>query len=178
MNAIVIQNLIIIAVFFISFLNYIFTSMALFKISKVEKVGKPWFAWIPVLNDFLLIKIGKGNIWITILAAVSFLVGGPVATQITGINLGIIGTIISAAWIIYKVIMYKGICERYNVNILIFAAGFLFQLITSMALLGILVSIVGHVLLYIKAKKGIQGKIIVESKVIFSKLNKKKKSVK
>lgn len=153
MNEIVIQNLILISVVFIGFLNYIFTSMALFKISKVEKVSKAWFAWIPILNDFLLIKIGKGNIWVIILAAVSFIVDGPIVTQMTGINLGIIGTIIGAAWILYKVIMYKEICERYNVNIIIFAAGFLFQLITSMAILGILVSIVGHVLLYIKAKK-------------------------
>jgi len=178
MNEIAIQNLLILAVVFISLLNYIFTSIALFKISKMEKVSKPWFAWIPILNDFLLIKIGKGNVWFTILAAVSFLAGGPVIERMTGFSLGIIGTGLTAAWIIYKVIMYSGICERYNVSILIIAAGFIFQLITSMTVLGIVVSIVGHIMLYIKARKGPQGRTVVETKVVFSKMNKKKKGAK
>lgn len=175
MNEIVVQNLIIIA----SLFNYIFTSIALFKISKMEKIGKPWFAWIPVLNDYLLIKLGKGKIWFVILAAV------PVVIQMIGFDTGIIGTIITAAWLVYKINMYMGICDRYNVSILIFTAGFMFQLTSVMTvrgtlvrLLGILVIIVGHSILYIKARKGIQVKTIVESKVTFSKLNKKKKSVK
>ncbi|WP_143316199.1 hypothetical protein [Clostridium sp. HBUAS56017] len=173
MNEIAVSNLLLIFSFLFFIANYIVSSMAMFKISKLEKVSKPWFAWLPICNDYLLIKLGNGSMWFIILSIASLITGGP-ALSLGLESIETIGLIITAAWVIYKLFIYNRICDRYEINILIFVFGFLCQLIGQFIIIGIIVTIVGHVLLYRSAAKGIEGKTIIESKVVFSKSGKKK----
>jgi hypothetical protein len=171
MNEIVVNNLLLMFAFLLFIVNYIVTSMAMFKISKMEKVSKPWFAWLPVCNDYLLIKLGNGSIWFMILAVASLVTGGP-ALGLSESSIKTIGLIITAAWVVYKIFMYSRICDRYEINILIFVIGFLCQLLSKFVIIGIIIAIIGNILLYRSACKGIEGRTIIESKVVFSKRKK------
>lgn len=173
MNPIVINNLLIIFSFILIIANYIVSSMAMFKIAKLECVSKPWFAWIPGLNDYLVIKLGKGSIWFMILALASLVLGGPILS-LTETSLKTVSLAVTAAWVIYKLFMYSKICDRYEISILIFIAGFLGQLIGQLVILAVIVAIVGHILLYRRACSWIKEKTIIESKVVFTKSKRRK----
>ncbi|MDS0524250.1 hypothetical protein NNC19_01080 [Clostridium sp. SHJSY1] len=174
MNQVVISNLLLIFSFLLLIVNYIASSMAIFKIAKLEYVDNPWFAWVPVLNDYLIIKLGKGSIWFMILAVISLVLGGPVLS-LNQRAIKTLALIITAAWVIYKLFLYTRICDRYEISILIFVVGFLGQLIGQLVIFAVIVTIVGHILLYRSASNWIKEKTIIESKVIFTKNKKKKK---
>lgn len=177
MNEIVLENVLFILsiIFFIAI--YIITSMAMFKISKNESISKPWFAWIPILNDYLLIKLGKGSSKFMILAILGFIVDNPYM-QLTMQEQGVkfIITIITGAWAIYKINLYSKVCNRYNISVFILAIGLLCQLVPQFYIVGMIVTLVGQAQLYIKSKKGVINTTIIESKVIFSR--KKNKNIK
>lgn len=173
MNPIVINNLLIIFSLILIIANYIVSSMTMFKIAKLECVSKPWFAWIPVLNDYLVIKLGKGSIWFMILAVGSLVLGGPVLS-LTETSLKTVSLAITAVWVVYKLFMYSKICDRYEISILIFLVGFLGQLIGQLTILAVIVAIVGHIILYRRASNWIKEKTIIESKVIFTKTKRRK----
>ncbi|MGG7176694.1 hypothetical protein ACQPU1_03800 [Clostridium paraputrificum] len=158
--------------------NYVFAALAIYKISKVEKVENPWLAWIPIANSYLLIKLGKGKMYFMVLAIASFFAGGYL-TILMGEGVGkVIGTLLTIAWSIYTLIMYNRLCSNYDVNILFFVAGVIAPLVSLIqALAGlyiplVLVSFYGHWKLYRNAGKSPIGKPRIESKVILSKKKK------
>ena len=55
--------------------NYVLSSLAIYKIAKVEKVKCPWLAWIPFANSYMVIKVAGGNMIMIVLAIVSFITG-------------------------------------------------------------------------------------------------------
>ena len=135
--------------------SYVITSITLFKISAKEKVCKPFFAWIPILNDFLLIKLGQGSIWFIMLALVSLFLGGPMTSYFNSSTLVMVGTIVTALWTLYKILLYSRICERYDGNIIILGIGFILELIPKMSLAGLIIAIIGQILLMKKVQEKI-----------------------
>ncbi|MDZ4994550.1 hypothetical protein GNF80_16530 [Clostridium perfringens] len=49
---------------------YVFTGLALYKTAKLEGYNKKWLAWIPVIDMYLLFKLGNKNpkyVWLSII---------------------------------------------------------------------------------------------------------------
>ncbi|MGV2804713.1 hypothetical protein GNF85_13715 [Clostridium perfringens] len=49
---------------------YVFTGLALYKAAKLEGYNKKWLAWIPVIDMYLLFKLGNKNpkyVWLSII---------------------------------------------------------------------------------------------------------------
>ncbi len=174
MNEIVIYNLTLLFTIVIIIVNYIVTAIAMMKIAKKENISRPWFAWVPICNDYLLIKIGKGSPWFMILAILSLVTGGSVAAINTSI-LSNISLVLTAIWVVYKLIMYSRISEKYEISILIFILGFIGQLIGSLVIIGIIISIVAHIILVKKINTVQTSKIVVESKIVLPKKKNKKR---
>ena len=151
--------------------NYILTSLAVYKIAKVQNEKNPWLAWIPVANQYLLIKVANGKMIFIILAIANLVAGGAAASM--GQNA--ITTLLQAGWLIYSLVMYNRLCNRYDVSILLFVCGViapLFQLVQSLAGLYIpllIVSFFGQWKLYKNASNSNNSKLRIESKVVFSK---------
>lgn len=173
MTEIAMGNLLAIFSMVMILVSYVITSITLFKISAKEKVCKPFFAWIPILNDFLLIKLGQGSIWFIMLALVSLFLGGPMTSYFNSSTLVMVGTIVTALWTLYKILLYSRICERYDGNIIILGIGFILELIPKMSLAGLIIAIIGQILLMKKVKSNFNPKTIIESKIVISKRNKK-----
>ncbi|MCR4944538.1 MAG: hypothetical protein K5986_08855 [Clostridium sp.] len=173
MTEIAMGNLLAIFSMVMILVSYVITSITLFKISAKEKVCKPFFAWIPILNDFLLIKLGQGSIWFIMLALVSLFLGGPMTSYFNSSTLVMVGTIVTALWTLYKILLYNRICERYDGNIIILGIGFILELIPKMSLAGLIIAIIGQILLMKKVKSNFNPKTIIESKIVISKRNKK-----
>lgn len=174
MNEIALGNLLAIFSSIMIIVNYVVTSIAMFRISKKENVSKPFFAWIPIFNDFLLIKLGQGNVLFIILALLSLCFGSPMAgSYLSSTNIVKLGAILTALWALYRVVLYNRICDRYDANIVVLSAGIIMQLISKLSIIGLLVTIIGQVLLMKKVKEDIVPKTIIESKIVMSKRNKK-----
>lgn len=163
--------------YILGLVNYIFVALATYKVAKVENVNNPWLAWIPIANLYLLIKIADGKMYFMVLAIASFF-GNALSRFGIGI-VSIIGTLLNLAWLIYSIILYNRLCNKYDVNIALFIAGViapLFKLVQPLAGMYVplvAVSLYGHWKIYINASKGPSTKLNIESKVIFS--SKKKK---
>lgn len=161
-------------------LNYVLSSLAIYKIAEVEKINNPWLAWIPVANSYMLIKVAGGNMFMLILAVISFITGST-TTAIVGNQLfTIFGVLISAVWSIYAIMLYNRLCDKYNVNIMLFVASFIapiaiyFRVLAPFYVPLIAIGFYAHYKLYKNASNGITSKVNVQSKVVLSK-NKKKK---
>lgn len=128
--------------------NYVFSALAIYKIAKVEKVSKPWLAWIPVTNPYLLIKLGGGNLLLLVVAVISLGTGGAVNGFMQNEILKLVGMVATAIWSLYSVYMYSKLCDRYNVGIWYFIIGFIFQLIPSMMMIGVVILLFGYWKLY------------------------------
>lgn len=156
--------------------NYVVTSIAMFKISKKESISKAFFAWIPILNDYLLIKLGQGSVCFLVLALLSLILGSPMTGSYFNSTIMIqAGVAATALWALYKILLYSRICDRYDANIIILAAGFLMQIVSRLSVAGLIVTIVGQVLLMKKVKNGVAPKTIIESKIVMSRRHKKEK---
>ncbi|MDD6795751.1 MAG: hypothetical protein PUE01_10150 [Clostridiaceae bacterium] len=172
----IINNLTIIILAVITIVNYVFSALAFYKIAKLEKYNKPWFAWIPVLNDYLIIKLGEGKILFLVVSILSLIAGSPATYILTNGAFETLTIIVNAIWLAYKIYMYSRIIDRYDENVMIFVVGFILQLIPSMMVFGVIVTFVGHIMLYIKVCKGIpQDKVIIQTRIVSNNRNKKKK---
>ncbi len=146
-------------------INYIFVSLALYKIAKKENVDNPWLSWIPICNSYMLIKIGKGNM-IFILPVI-----------ISMFTEGIIGEISMAIYAVYSAYMYYKICDRYGVSFIPIAIGAsslvigLFPGLAGFTILVYLIGVYGQWKLYKGAVNGYVNKRKITSKAT----NKKKK---
>lgn len=148
-------------------INYVFSALAIYKVAKEEKIKNPWLAWIPVTNPYLLIKLGGGNLLFIIIAIISLLTGNYFNGFMTG-GLKIVGIVVTAIWSLYSIYMYSKICDRYDVGIWFFILGFIFQLISSMLIVGVIVLAVGNWKIYKNAKSNLKTRRI-ESTVYYNK---------
>lgn len=161
-------------------INYILSALAIYKIAKVEKVNNPWLAWIPFANSYMVIKVASGNMLMMIVAIASFIIG--LGSNIFGNNgvFTIVAFAISLWWSIYAVILYNRLCDRYNVNVMLFVASFLAPVamyIKGLASLYIPLLIIGYYAnykLYKNAANGPSSNVKVQSRVVLSNKNKKK----
>lgn len=140
-------------------INYIFVSLALYKIAKNENVDNPWLSWIPIGNSYMLIKLGKGNM-IFILPLI-----------ISMYNQEIIGQISMAVYVAYSAYMYYKICDRYKVNFIPIAIGAsalvigLFPALTGFTILVYLIGVYGQWKLYKEAINSSTNKRKITTKV-------------
>lgn len=56
-------GMLVIFLLFLAFLCYIFFAICLMKIAKKTETPRRWFAWIPVLNVILMLKIAQKPLW-------------------------------------------------------------------------------------------------------------------
>lgn len=161
--------------------NYVLSALAIYKIAKVEKVKYPWLAWIPFANSYMVIKVAGGNMIMIILAIVSFITGSVSTTIVDNMAFTIIGAIVSVAWSIYAITLYNRLCDRYNVNIMLFVASFLAPVALYIRVLAtfyiplLLIGFYAHYKLYKNAVKGPSTKVKVQSRMVLSNKKKKKK---
>lgn len=174
MNKIAMGSLLALFSIIMAVVNYVVTALNMFEVSKKEETSKAFFAWIPILNEYLLIKLGQGTIGFFGLALASLILGNPMITNYFNNNIvGKLGTVVTVLWTIYKIILYNRICNRYNTSVIIIAAGFLMQFILELLIVGIVVSAVGQIILMIKINNNVAPKTIIESKIVLSKLHRK-----
>lgn len=127
-------GLLMISVIF-AFVNYLVTGYAIYSVSKVEKVDKPWLGWIPIGNFYQLIKLGKGNY-----AFIVALVGIVLFKGMNGMIPSLIAIVSSVIYTIYSMYMYYKICDRYDIS-------FLFIAIGSLSIVCILIKSIGGFLI-------------------------------
>lgn len=111
---------------------YVFTGLSLYKAAKLEGYNKKWLAWIPIINTYLLFKLGDINpnyIWLIIinfpLAIVLNLImeiDEEYAFKLT-LVISLIVLIISIFTIIITIQSYLNIVNKYNVNTVWFILG-------------------------------------------------------
>lgn len=156
-------------------INYVLSALAIYKIAKVEKVNNPWLAWIPFANSYMVIKVADGNMLMLIVAITSFISGSAASALINNVAFSVIGFIISAWWSIYAITLYNKLCDRYNVNIILFVASFLapvtiyIRFLATLYLPLVLVGFYAHYKLYKNASNGPSSKVKVQSRVVRSK---------
>ena len=116
-------------------------------------------AFFSIFIDYLLIRLGQGSIWFMVLALASLILGSPMVINYfsSGVFLKI-ATVVTSLWVLYKIFLYKRICDRYNANVIIIVAGFIMQFISKLVILGIVLSAVGQAMLMVKVKNNVAPK--------------------
>ncbi|MGL5648519.1 MAG: hypothetical protein ACRDDY_11785 [Clostridium sp.] len=99
-------------------INYVFTGLAIFRVSKKEGLDKAWLGWIPVGNFYQLIRLGKGSQFflIALLGVMLF------ARPINGFS-QILGIVSALIYVGYTMYMYYKVCDKYSINFIFIAAG-------------------------------------------------------
>lgn len=125
--------------------NYVITGYAIYSVSKVEKIDKPWLGWVPIGNFYQLIKLGKGS-YVFILA----LIGIAVFKGIPGTVPSIVAIISSVIYTGYSMYMYYKVCDRYDINFIFIAIGslsilcFVFESLGNLLIPVLLVGLYGQ----------------------------------
>lgn len=153
----------------LSLITYILMGKAFSKIAKNENMDKPWLAWIPGVNIYLMIKLANEKVWLLAVVIVA-IIGGSFAWGIAGIVISAIPGII----IFY---LYTKIFDRYEVSPMWFIITVLpfglFYAYLPYFLIGMLLNLFGFYKLNKAAKNG-PVKHRVQTKAFVGKKNKKK----
>ena len=166
--------MIILSTMILGIINYVLSSLAVYTIAKKQKIKNPWLAWVPIGNSYMFIKVGEGKMVFLLLAIASLFSGGYLRA-LQNQTIAMIGMILNLAWLIYGVTLLNKLGNRYNVNILFFLAGVIapvFMVIPSLGGLYIpfmIISFYGYWKLYKNAANQKEGKLVIESKTVFSK---------
>ena len=111
---------------------YVFNGLALYKAAKLEGYSKKWFAWIPVVNTYLLFKLGNKNpnyMWLSIINmpiifALNLLLNNNYDFNLTlSTLLLIIMLVISIFMIVITIQAYLNIANRYDISAVWFILG-------------------------------------------------------
>ena len=166
--------MIILSTIIFGVINYILSSLAIYTIAKTKKVKNPWLAWVPIGNSYMLIKVSGGKM-IFLVLAISSLFGGSYLRPLFGGTPIIIGSILNLLWLIYGLVLYSRLCNRYNINILFFVAGVIAPLFMSIQSLAglympfMIISFYGYWKLYKNSANQKEEKLVIESKTFFKK---------
>lgn len=84
------------------FVSYLVNSLTLYTVAKEQNNPKAYYAWLPIFNNYLAIKLGRGKTFYMF----AYLLG----------MVPLIGTIIIYAYTIYLVYMLYVVAKDYNVE--------------------------------------------------------------
>ena len=166
--------MIILSTMVFGIINYILSSLAIYTIAKKQKIKNAWLAWVPIGNSYMFIKVGEGKM-IFLLLAIASLFNGGYLRALQNQTFAMIGIVLNFAWLVYGITLLNKLCNRYNVNILFFVAGVIAPLFMAVQKLAglympfMIISFYGYWKLYKNAAKHKDGKLIIESKAVFSK---------
>ncbi|WP_196001619.1 hypothetical protein [Clostridium sp. 1001271B_151109_B4] len=125
-----------------SIITYVFMGLSLSGAAELEGIDKKWFAWIPILNMFILLKVGNKDVRYTWV-----FVGVMLASFLTEFNDNGFLILINLALIIWSIVIqiqsYLVISNKYQVKPAWFIVGIF---ITPILL-------VAYILLYNKVKR-------------------------
>ena len=122
------ENLLIIILMFglgiliCGIVSYVFMALSLSSAAEIEGVDKKWFAWIPLLNILMLLKLGNKSskyIWVFIAASIV----GFIANYSGSIFLIIINIALAIWSIIIQIQAYSNISKKYEVKLAWFIVG-------------------------------------------------------
>lgn len=123
-------------------ITYIFMGLSLYDAAELEGIDKKWFAWVPVLNMLILLKIGNEDtryIWA--------FVGAMLAGFLTEFNDNGFLLLINLALLLWTVVIqinvYLSIANKYGVNPVWFIVGIFF----------VPVMLVAYIILHNKVKR-------------------------
>ncbi|WP_133015308.1 hypothetical protein [Clostridium cuniculi] len=96
-------------------ITYVFMGLSLFSAAELEGIEKKWFAWIPLLNTIILLKVGNRDIryiWVFVgVTIVNFL------TEFTDSGFLLLLNIALIIWsIVIQIQAYLGIANKYEVK--------------------------------------------------------------
>jgi hypothetical protein len=134
--------LIALGVIIFGIITYVFMGLSLSGAAEIEGIEKKWFAWIPILNIIILLKLGNKEaryIWVFI--------GATIASFLTEISSNGFLLIINLALLIWTIVIqiqvYLFISNRYKINPAWFIIGiFLLP-----------INLVAYILFYNKVKR-------------------------
>ena len=102
--------------------SYVFMALALSSAAEIEGIDKKWFAWIPLLNIFMLLKLGNKSskyIWVFVAAMIVGLLA-----NYSGSMVMIIINMALAIWsIIIQIQAYANISNKYEMSLVWFIVG-------------------------------------------------------
>lgn len=134
----------------LSVITYVLMGKAFSKIAQNENMDKPWLAWIPGVNVYLMIKLAGAKMWLLGAAAAGIIAGSFIY--------GIAGIVISAIPGIVIYYLYMKIFERYEVSPLWFIITVLpfglFYAYLPYFLLGMIFNVIGFYRLNKAANRG------------------------
>ncbi|MCR1952680.1 hypothetical protein NSA50_16770 [Clostridium sp. DSM 100503] len=102
--------------------SYVFMALSLSSAAGIEGVDRKWFAWIPLLNILILLKlVNKSSKYIWVFIATSIV--GFIANYNGSIFLIIINIALSIWSIIIQIQAYSNIANKYKMNSAWFIVG-------------------------------------------------------
>lgn len=116
----------------LAIVTYVFTGLALYKAAKLENYNKKWLAWIPVINTYLLFKLGNKNpnyMWLSIINMpiifmLNLLLNNDADFNLTlNILLLLIMLGISIFIVVITIQAYLNISNKYDINAVWFILG-------------------------------------------------------
>lgn len=121
---------------------YVFKGLALSNAAEIEGIDNKFFAWIPVLNIVILLKIANKEvkyIWLFIATIIlNFFNENTDSVFLTFFSL-----VLSIYMIVIQLQIYLAISNKYNINISWFIIGIFFHIFI----------LVGYIILYNRVKK-------------------------
>lgn len=106
------SNMLIVLLIYVLMIGYyIFYGITFSRVAKAEKQPKPWFAWIPLLNEYQLIKIVGAPMWLLV----------PIILAVA--STGVLGSMAFFLVAIPNVYLFAKIADRYDVSIWWFILG-------------------------------------------------------
>ncbi|WP_394883701.1 hypothetical protein [Clostridium tertium] len=134
--------LIALGVIIFGIITYVFMGLSLSGAAEVEEIEKKWFAWVPILNIIILLKLGNKDaryIWVFIGAMIaSFLTESSSNGFLLIINLALF------IWtIVIQIQVYLCISNKYKINPAWFIIGIFI----------LPISLVAYILFYNKVKR-------------------------
>lgn len=85
-----------------SIISYVISSITIYTVAREKNMDRPYFAWIPILNNYIFIKQGNGCVY-----AMFALLGGFIPR---------IGPFITMGYSVYMLIMLHEISKEYDVE--------------------------------------------------------------
>lgn len=169
-------SILLVLLFIFVIVTYIMMGKTFSKIARKENVDKPWLAWIPGANVYLMIKLASEKMWL--LAPVIIAIG------IGKFTPGFIGIVISAIPGIVIFYLYTKIFQRYEISPMWFIITVLpfglFYAYLPYFLLGMIFNIIGFYKLNKAVDRGpvihrVQTRAFVNKRPPKEKKNKKNK---
>lgn len=103
----------------VAIITYIFSGLSYYKASELEVIKNRWLSWVPLLNNYILFKLGKKNPKYILLPIISLILSFIIDftySNIVLISIGILILILSIWTIIVKLEAYLNISNKYDIN--------------------------------------------------------------